>query len=256
LGQASSRLSPATKVAGDPMGEPGPIRLSVIIAVYSETDSLVETIRRVEAADEGFLHEIILTISPRSSEECLQLCERLDAENPRLRSHIQQRTPGVGWAQREAMELATGTHVIGLLSADLETEPEAIPRMVRKLRETGCDAVTGNRWLPGGGFVGYDRLKLVLNWIFQKSFSLLYSTRIGDLSYGYKLLSKEICESIEWEGTLHEIFIETTVKPLKAGYHFEQVPTVWTARSVGTSKNTFWRNFRYVSMALRVWWRG
>ena len=34
------------------------------------------------------------------------------------------------------MELATGTHVIGLLSADLETEPEAIPRMVRKLEET------------------------------------------------------------------------------------------------------------------------
>ena len=149
------------------------------------------------------------------------------------------------------MELATGTHVIGLLSADLETEPEAIPRMVRKLRETGCDAVTGNRWLPGGGFVGYDRLKLALNWIFQKSFSLLYLTRIGDLSYGYKLLSKEICESIEWEGTLHEIFIETTVKPLKAGYHIEQVPTVWTARSEGASKNTFWRNFRYVSMALR-----
>ena len=31
---------------------------------------------------------------------------------------------------------------------------------------------------------------------------------------------------------------------------------VWTARSEGTSKNTFWRNFRYVSMALRVWWLG
>ena len=50
------------------MGEAGAIRLSVIIAVYSETDSLVETIRRVEAADEGFLHEIILTVAPRSSD--------------------------------------------------------------------------------------------------------------------------------------------------------------------------------------------
>ena len=80
------------------MGEAGAIRLSVIIAVYSETDSLVETIRRVEAADEGFLHEIILTVAPRSSDECLQLCERLDADNPRLRSHVQKRTLGGGWA--------------------------------------------------------------------------------------------------------------------------------------------------------------
>ena len=80
LGQESSRLRRAIEGASDSMGEAGAIRLSVIIAVYSETDSLVETIRRVEAADEGFLHEIILTVAPRSSDECLQLCERLDAD--------------------------------------------------------------------------------------------------------------------------------------------------------------------------------
>lgn len=50
----------------------------------------------------------------------------------------------------------------------------------------------------------------------------------------------------------HEIFIETTVKPLKAGYRFEQVPSVWIGRREGVSRNTFLRNFKYVQVALDV----
>lgn len=231
-----------------------PLRLSVVVSVYNETESLRETLRRVRAADKGFIYEIILAVSPKSSPRCLEICREIAAA-PQVKVHIQTRVPGVGWAFREAIALATGTHVV-LLSADLETEPEAAQRMVDKVLETGCDGVIGNRWLKGGGFVNYDRFKYVLNWIFQKAFSLLYWTRLGDLTYGYKLLSKEICDSIEWEGVLHEYYIETTVKPLKAGFHLEQIPTIWIGRKEGASANTFWRNFRYVKMAFAVWAKG
>jgi hypothetical protein len=151
------------------------------------------------------------------------------------------------------MRLAKGTHV-ALMSGDLETEPEAVDRMVQKIEETGCDGVIGNRWLKGGGFKNYDPTKLVLNWAFQKFFRILYWTPLGDLTYGFKVLSREIIESVEWEGTLHETFIETTLRPLVAGFHLEQVPTVWVGRREGTSKNTFWRNFRYVKLALQLFW--
>ena len=67
-----------------------------------------------------------------------------------------------------------------------------------------------------------------------------------------KLLSKKVADAIEWEGTTHEICIETTVKPLKKGYYLEQVPTVWVGRREGRSVNTFFKNFRYVKMGLRV----
>ncbi|PKN38108.1 MAG: hypothetical protein CVU62_04415 [Deltaproteobacteria bacterium HGW-Deltaproteobacteria-2] len=229
------------------------IELSIIITVYSETWSLLETIARIKAIDHGYVKEIILTVSPRSSAECMESCDSLVKENSNIRKHVQEHTPGVGWALREAMEMITGTHVV-LISADLETEPEAIERMVKKVEETGCDGVIGNRWLKGGGFQNYDPLKFILNWLFQKIFRVLYWTRLGDLTYGYKLLSSEICRSIVWEGTLHEINIETTVKPLKLGYRIEQVPTVWIGRKEGSSKNTFWRNFRYVNIAIKVWW--
>ena len=88
------------------------------------------------------------------------------------------------------MELSTGDYVV-LISADLETEPEAVDRMIKKIEETGCDGVIGNRWLPGGGVSNYNKTKLILNYIFQKFFKILFRTRLGDLTYGYKVLSKK-----------------------------------------------------------------
>ncbi|MFH2132807.1 MAG: glycosyltransferase [bacterium] len=227
------------------------IRLSVVVTVYSETFSLNESVERLIRKDRGYIQEIILVISPKSSPECIDVCQQLDQKYDFLKLHMQQNNPGVGWAIREGMEMAAGDYV-ALLSADLETEPEAVDRMVRKIEETGCDGVIGNRWLKGGGFQNYDPVKLVLNYGFQTIFKFLYWSPLGDLTYGFKVLSKEMIDQIRWEGVLHEIYIETTVKPLKLGFRMEQVPTVWIGRREGESKNTFLRNFRYVGLALNT----
>jgi glycosyltransferase involved in cell wall biosynthesis len=227
------------------------IELSIVVSVFSEIDSVVETVDRLLKRNRGYIKEIILLVSPRSVPECIETCQKLSGGNPLIQMRIQQRNPGVGWALREGMDLATGTHV-ALMSGDLETEPEAVDRMVSKIEETGCDGVIGNRWMKGGGFENYNVIKYVLNWWFQQVFKILYRTKIGDITYGFKILSREITRSTPWEATLHEIFIETTLKPLRAGYILEQVPTIWIGRREGTSKNTFLRNFRYVFLALRV----
>ncbi|MBU2511788.1 glycosyltransferase [bacterium] len=225
--------------------------MSVIVTVYSETFSLIETIERLLAKDKGYIKEIILSVSPKSSQECISICQDLEKKYDILKMHLQKNNPGVGWAIREGIDLSTGDY-IALLSADLETEPEAVDRMVSKIQETGCELVIGNRWLKGGGFENYDPMKYVLNWGFQKMFKILYLTSIGDLTYGLKTIKADIAKKINWEGILHEIFIETTVKPLKAGYKVEQIPTVWVGRKEGVSRNTFLRNFRYVNLAIKV----
>jgi glycosyltransferase involved in cell wall biosynthesis len=229
----------------------GAIKLSIVVTVYSETFSIDETINILLGNDRGYIREILLVVSPRASAETFAICRRWEASEPRVKIIVQQNNPGIGWAYREGMQAATGNYV-ALMAADLETEPAAVDRMVRKLEETGCDEVIANRWLPEGGFTNYDPLKLVLNWIFQKGFRVLYWTRIGDFTFGLKLLSKQVADSIAWQGTMHEICIETTVKPLKKGYQLEQVPTVWVGRREGRSVNTFFRNFRYVKLGLKV----
>jgi dolichol-phosphate mannosyltransferase len=227
------------------------IQLSVVVTVYSETYSIHETVNVLLGKDRGYIKEILLVVSPKASEETFSICKQWATKEPRVKLLVQKNNPGIGWAYREGMQAATGNYV-ALMAGDLETEPAAVDRMVQKVVETGCDVVIANRWLPGGGFTNYDPLKLVLNWIFQKIFRVLFWTRIGDFTFGLKLLSKEVTEALEWEGTMHEICIETTLKPLKQGYHLEQVPTVWVGRREGRSVNPFFRNFRYVKMGLKI----
>lgn len=227
------------------------IHLSIVVTVYSETYSIHETLERLFKLDRGYIQEIILLISPRASEETFSIARQAVRNNPKVRLVIQKNNPGIGWAYREGMETAQGNY-IGLMAADLETEPEAIDRMVRKIEAMGCDEVIANRWLKGGGFTGYEPFKLVLNWLFQKIFKILFWTRLGDLTFGFKILRDELAKKINWEGERHEICIETTVKPLKAGFYVEQVPSVWVGRREGVSVNKLWANIRYVIMALRI----
>lgn len=227
------------------------IRLSIVVTVFSETFSIHETLEILRSRDRGYIKEILLVVSPRASEKSFAICRAEASRDSRVKMLVQKNNPGIGWAYREGMERASGNYV-ALMAADLETEPAAVDRMVDKIVETGCDGVIANRWLPGGGFTNYDPLKYVLNWIFQKAFQLLYWTRLGDLTFGFKVLSKKLTEAIRWEGTLHEICIETTVKPIREGYVIEQVPSVWVGRKEGRSVNTFFRNFRYVRMAFRT----
>jgi glycosyltransferase involved in cell wall biosynthesis len=227
------------------------IHLSVVVTVFSETVSIRETVDILHRHDRGYIKEILLLISPRASQKSFEICHDLARQDSRVRVVVQKQNPGIGWAYREGMAAATGNYV-ALMAADLETEPAAVDRMVEKIVETGCDGVVANRWLPGGGFINYNPFKYVLNWIFQKIFRLLFWTKISDLTFGYKILSQEVTRAIPWEGTLHEIYIETTIKPIARGYSMEQIPSMWVGRKEGQSVNTFFRNFRYVRMAFRT----
>jgi len=226
--------------------------VSVVVTVFDETYSINETVKKLINCDRGYIKEIMLLIHPKSPKRTLQICKELSENHEFVIVQVQEVTPGVGWAVREGMEAAKGDF-IALLSSDLETEPEALDRMITKIEETDCDLVIGNRWLKGGGFHNYNKLKLILNWLFQHIFRIIYFTKLGDLTYGCKVLKRDLVKKIDWESTLHEIFIETTIKPLKIGCKADQVPTVWIARTEGESNNTFLRNFRYVGLALKVW---
>ena len=138
--------------------------------------------------------------------------------------------------------------------AALETEPEAIDRMVMEIERTGCQVVIANRWMKGGGFQNYHPAKRVLNWLFQQVFKRIFATGVGDLTYGLKILSKDLADAISWEGTLHEIALETTIKPILMKAAIRQVPTIWSGRREGISKNSFLINCRYVWLALRLAW--
>jgi hypothetical protein len=230
-------------------------RISVVLPVYSETETVRQVVDWLRQNLAGRLAEILIILSPRSKPASRAVCSELEASDPRIRLHVQQRNPGLGHAVREGLERAQGDLVL-LMDSDGEMENATILRMTAAIERENCGLVVASRWIEGGGFTGYSPLKYGLNWGFQQLFRVLFQTRIHDLTYGFKLIRRELAQGIAWEGTFHEIACETTLKPIRLGVCVAEVPSRWTARTQGVSKNTFLRNFRYVAMALRILGRG
>jgi len=227
-----------------------PMKISVVLAVYSETDLLLETVRGVRRQLASWPYEILIVVHPNSSPECFTVCADL-AKHADIRVIVQGAQSGIGWAYREAIPCLTGTHAL-MMSSDLETDPDDAALMVRKAEETGADIVCASRWARGGAFSGYHPLKLVLNYGYNLIFRMLYGTSIHDLTFGYRLIRTKLLREVNWEFGTHEFCAEMVLKPLRLGYTAVEVPTRWVKRRQGHSKMTFLRNFRFVSAAVKI----
>jgi hypothetical protein len=230
---------------------PADYRLSVVLPVYCETDTVRQIAHWLLRNLDELLAEIVIVVSPRSQPASRAVCEELSREDGRIRVLVQTNNPGLGHAVRQGLERTTGNLVL-MMDSDGEMEIETVPVMLAEMANGHHGLVVASRWSKGGGFRGYSKVKYCLNWAFQQLFRTLFWTPVRDLTYGFKLMRGELARGIVWEGTLHEIACETTLKPIRLGVSTGQVPTHWTARTQGVSKNTFWRNFRYVATALRI----
>lgn len=227
------------------------MRISVIIPVYSEEEVLRKTVESVISILGSKLYEIIIVVAPKSSEKTFLICKELVSTYSFLKFFIQTQNPGLGLALREAFAKVTGTHAV-MIDGDGEFELAALPKMIKKAEE-GDEVVIASRWMKGGRVYDYDPLTYILNRGFQYIFRLLFWTNIHDLTYGYKLVDVNILKRFKWEGRSHEIAMETTLRPLKAGYRIAEVPSIWRKRQEGVSKITTWKRFGYVPFALKIW---
>jgi hypothetical protein len=152
---------------------------------------------------------------------------------------------------REAFDLVKGTHVV-MMSTDLETDPDIIPDFISKVKKCPDNIVTASRWIGNGTFSGYNGIKLIANFIFQKIISLLFWSKLTDATYGYRIFPVPLVQSIQWKETKHPFFLETALKPLRLGVKIDEIPARWKARTEGESQNSFFKNFDYFRVAFEV----
>src|SRR4051794_39513229 len=105
------------------------LRISVVLPVYSETESVIQVIDGLNDLLAGQLEEIVIVLSPRSKEASRTVCHDLASTDPRVRLHIQQVNPGLGNAVREGLERVRG-NVVLMMDSDGEMEIGTVPRMI------------------------------------------------------------------------------------------------------------------------------
>lgn len=229
------------------------MKLSIILPVYSEEESIIYVVESLRKLVKGKLYEIILLVSPLSQKKTVDICKKLTKRHKNTRFYFQKENPGLGRGIREGMSYVKGSHVL-MMDSDGEMSPDTVPVMIKKMEETNCDMVVASRFMKGGDVEGYDKFKYwFMNRPFQLFFRLLFMTKIHDLTLGFKLMKRKIIDEIKFDSNFHDIAVETTLRPIKHRYKVEEVPTVWKSREKGTSKNKMMANFRYFLKALSIY---
>lgn len=212
-----------------------------------ETYSLEQTVKIIlDTCNHEDLAEIIIIVSPKTSNETLSTAEKLIAQySDKAQIYVyEQKLPFLGGAIRDGIKIAKGSHLV-MMSADLETDPILINKFIEQAKKYPDGIITASRWRRGGSFKGYSKIKLVCNYIFEKAIAWFYFSNLSDMTFGYRLFPTELMQNINWEELKHPFCLETALKPLRLGVKFIEIPAKWQARTEGVSQNGFFATFKY-----------
>ena len=224
---------------------------TIILPVVNETASLRETVNTIIAENANDIEELLIVICGRTTAESRETINEIESRlGPLVHVH-EQKLPFLGGAMREAFQLARGSHAV-MMASDLETDPRDVKHLISTAKKNPAAIVAASRWRAGGSFQGYSKVKLACNWAFQKFFSVLYRTRLSDMTYAYRIYPTGLVQSIRWEELRHPFLFESLIKPLRLGVPVMEIPSAWKARSEGESQNTFLRNFVYFRTGIRT----
>ncbi|MBD1912320.1 MULTISPECIES: glycosyltransferase family 2 protein [unclassified Leptolyngbya] len=213
-----------------------PLRLSVVVPVYNEVESLPRLVEAIATAVQptDFDYEIIC-VDDGSRDGTTALLRELALSRSDLRGVLLRRNYGQTAAMAAGFNHARGD-VIVTLDGDLQNDPSDIPMLVEKLEE-GYDLVSG--WRKNRQDAALTRLlpsKLangLIGWV--------TGVKLHDYGCSLKAYRSELVMDMNLYGELHRFlpalaFIE--------GARITEVPVKHHARQFGQSKYGLGRTFR------------
>jgi glycosyltransferase involved in cell wall biosynthesis len=207
------------------------VKLSVIIPVYNERETVkpaVEAVLAVDKADE------IVVVDDGSTDGTRELYPEIQALSDRIFIYLHEKNQGKGAAVRTGFEKATGDIYL-IQDADLEYDPRDYEALVRPIVEKKATVVYGSRFRGGPTktmffwhMVGNKFLTFVTN--------IMYNTILSDMETCYKVFRADVIEDIPLRARGFEFEPEITSKVLKRGHRIYEVPISYNGREFDEGK--------------------
>ncbi|MEW4489901.1 glycosyltransferase family 2 protein [Thalassoglobus sp. JC818] len=176
---------------------PDDFRLSVVIPVYNERETLPVLLERVRAVP---IPKEIVLVDDYSQDGTRDLLESyrdrdLSDEMNQIQVHFHEKNRGKGAAVTTGFSKATGDVII-IQDADLEYDPAEIPRLLQPIVDGRADVVFGSR------FLGDQPHRVLYYWHYlgNKFLTTLSNAftnlNLTDMETCYKLFSKDVMEKL------------------------------------------------------------
>ena len=203
--------------------------ISVVIPAFNEEKTIgnviEETIRTMESL--RMPYEIIV-VDDGSTDRTKEIATRY-----KVNVLSNGRNQGKGYALRKGFTYAQGDIII-TIDADGAHNPKEIPDLINPLFN-GVDIVAGSRFL-GRERNHTSKLHMLGNHMINVIVMILTGKRITDSQTGLRAFKREFLKKIGLESYGYEIETEITVKGLKNGFNFQEIPISCKRRKYSISK--------------------
>jgi glycosyltransferase involved in cell wall biosynthesis len=215
-------------------------KLLVIIPAFNESGAIRNVVREVQAAVPG---APILVIDDYSLDNTKELARSAGARVLPLPHHL-----GLGGCVQAGYKLAyeLGFDCVARVDGDGQHNPADIPRLLRKLKETGCQMVIGSRFVPGGGGEYSSVPRSIGIQVFRTILRPILGKPVHDPTSGFVAVNREALEVFSHSFPLDYPEIEALVVLQRKRFRFEEVPCAFRSRTTGKSTITPWRSIRYM----------
>lgn len=213
------------------------VKLSILMAVYNEERTITQVINEILKVKCPCEIELIV-VDDGSTDTTPMLLSQVD--DPRVMVLRHSANLGKGAAILTAVSLATGTHILPF-DADLEYEPEDIPRVLEPILKGRCEVVYGVR-LFGCNTVYKTYIYAVGNRLLTRMANVLFNAHLTDLHTCLKLMPLATLRSLDLHERGFGLDSEITARLLRRGVRPFEVPIRYYGRSHAEGKKIRWRD--------------
>ena len=212
------------------------LKLSIVIPIYNERETLETLIAKVNSVD---YDKEILLIDDFSSDGTREVLKRYEnKENFQVLYH--DHNQGKGAALRTGFSNLNGDIII-IQDADLEYNPADYGTLIEPILDGRADVVYGSRFLGGP-----HRVLLfwhsIGNMVLTTFSNMLTNINLTDMETGYKVFTKKVNDTLTFKCDRFGFEPEFTAKVAKNNFRIYEVPISYNGRDYSEGKKITWKD--------------